>query len=361
VHERSTVPPPIASVVPPRAERHEPVAASVSMLPPALEHTEALELPLPARDEVLAETLVLAPVAPKGDRDPELVETRPEPIVQRASARPPAAPSAMPPAQNEFVRTEPLTFVRTSSAVGAEPLPKTPPKALGVAPVDVAPAVAPAAAALPLVVLEPEVQPQVTPVLGTRVQRESELPPVVAARTEDAALEFAAELELELRFDEDGANGVDGALDDGDVDVIEVHFDSNPPVAEAAAELGAASELTEPCPPLEAESLLPPASVAEPQVSRPELEASAAPLEESIPLAVMLATRPPPVVTQTAAPASLTPPPRIALPKPRPSDVEDLLRRLEAEPLSDAELRSGLRNLAGMDTTPAPRGVGDED
>jgi hypothetical protein len=75
----------------------------------------------------------------------------------------------------------------------------------------------------------------------------------------------------------------------------------------------------------------------------------------------MLATKPPPVVTQAVAQQALTPPPRLALPKPRPSDVEDLLRRLEAEPLSDAELRSGLRNLAGMEPTPAPPGLSQKD
>ncbi len=348
VHERSTVPPPAVSVAPARAELHEPVAAPVSTLAPPLEQTEVLDLPVQASDTAGAETLVLAPVALKVDSDPELVETRPEPIVQRASARPPAPPTAAIPSQNELVRTEPLTFVRSSTAVGAEPLVKTPPRALEVIAVEVAPVAAAAArSALPSVDLEPEARPQVTPVLGTRVQSESELPPVVVAWDEDPEPEFAEDIELELAFDDDDE------LDDGDVDVIEVHFDSNPPASEAAGELvvAEASELTEPCPPLDAESLLPPAPVAaEPCVSSPALE-------ESIPLAVMLETKLPPVVTQGAAPDALTPPPRLALPKPRPSDVEDLLRRLEAEPLSDAELRSGLRNLAGMEPTPPPPGL----
>jgi len=355
VHERSTVPPPSASVAPRRAELHEPVAALVSTLAPPLEQTELLELPPPATDEVHGETVVLAPVAPKVDNDPQLVETRPEPVVQRASARPPAPLSA----PTELVRTEPLTFVRSSTAVGAEPLVKTPPKAIEVVAVAAAPVrPVPAPAALPVVALEPELRPQVTPVLGTRVQSESELPPLVGERVEADGLEFAEDIELELALDDAAdLDEADVEPDDGDVDVIEVHFDSNPPPGEppsAESVAAEASELTEPCPPLEAESLLPPAPV----VAEPE--ASAAALEESIPLAVMLETKLPPVVTQNAAPEALTPPPRIALPQPRPSNVEDLLRRLEQEPLSDAELRSGLRNLAGMEPTPPPPNLTDE-
>jgi hypothetical protein len=50
-----------------------------------------------------------------------------------------------------------------------------------------------------------------------------------------------------------------------------------------------------------------------------------------------------------------TPPPRLALPKARPSDVDDLLGRLDEAPLAVDELRDGLQRLAGVDLTPPPR------
>ncbi|HTQ05051.1 MAG TPA: hypothetical protein VMI54_14400 [Polyangiaceae bacterium] len=323
LHERSTVPPPVAEVAPRRSEPHEPVAPSFATLAPPAEHTAMLDLAATTSEPVVGETVVLAPVAPKRDHEPELVETRPEPIVLRASQRPPAPPPAPvepAPATSDLVRTEPLTFVRSSTAVGAEPLVKTP---------------------LPLVALEPEARPQVTPLLGTRVQRESELPPPVAlaeTATEIAADDFDDDVELEVAFD-----------DDGDVDVLEVIFDGNEHTVEPADHelvVAEASELTEPCPPLAAESMLPPAPVAV------GVDAGA-PLEESIPLAVMIESAPPPIAVAPPVVATLTPPPRLALPRPRQSDVEDLLRRLEEAPLTDAELRSGLKHLAGMEPTPA--------
>lgn len=62
-----------------------------------------------------------------------------------------------------------------------------------------------------------------------------------------------------------------------------------------------------------------------------------------------------------AAPAApeleQSPPPRLALPKALPSDVDDLLGRLNEAPLAVDDLRTGLKRLAGIELTPPPLGV----
>ncbi|HEY3495046.1 MAG TPA: hypothetical protein VGK73_10190 [Polyangiaceae bacterium] len=51
-----------------------------------------------------------------------------------------------------------------------------------------------------------------------------------------------------------------------------------------------------------------------------------------------------------------SPPPRRALPKARPSDVDELLGRLNEAPLAVDDVRSGLKRLAGLELTPSPLG-----
>lgn len=50
----------------------------------------------------------------------------------------------------------------------------------------------------------------------------------------------------------------------------------------------------------------------------------------------------------------LTPPPRVALPERPPSDVDELLLRLDEIPLALDDLPAGLRRLAGLELTPPP-------
>ena len=65
----------------------------------------------------------------------------------------------------------------------------------------------------------------------------------------------------------------------------------------------------------------------------------------------------PPWATSVAEAQHLTPPPRLALPVEHPSDVDDLLRRLDEMPLALDDVRAGLKRLAGMEPTPPPPGV----
>jgi hypothetical protein len=69
---------------------------------------------------------------------------------------------------------------------------------------------------------------------------------------------------------------------------------------------------------------------------------------------------PPPAPSRLPPPAPVrhvreTPHPRLAMPKPRPSDVSDLIGRLDSAPLPSVELRSELKSLAGLEPTPPPR------
>jgi hypothetical protein len=66
---------------------------------------------------------------------------------------------------------------------------------------------------------------------------------------------------------------------------------------------------------------------------------------ETLPLALVVA----PVAVE------LAPAPRLPMPKPRPSDVEDLLERMaQAQDEGSDELRSSLKGLAGLEPTPPP-------
>jgi len=289
--EASAVPPAVVALPAPPAvvasppvppPTHEPVVAPAAPLAPELAAGDSFE----PRDQ----TMVMARVAPRSEAEPQMVETRPEPVVLRASARPPAAP----PASSEPVVAEP---VRT------EPVPRVAPVGLPDPAVVRSPALPPVAvaSASPLAV---------TPVLGTRVITTT--PP-------------AAEVPRSSPV----------TADDGDVEIVEVLFSRDeftaiPDDVELIHPEG--SDQTEPCPPLALESsMLPP----------PSVEASELP----------------PWATAPVEDQAVTPPPRVALPKPRPSDVDDLLRRMGDMPLEVDELRSGLKRLAGMEPTPPPPGT----
>jgi hypothetical protein len=65
----------------------------------------------------------------------------------------------------------------------------------------------------------------------------------------------------------------------------------------------------------------------------------------TVPLALIVA----PVVSESVRE------PRLPMPKPRPSDVEDLLGRMaQAADDTNDELRATLKGLAGLEATPSP-------
>ena len=66
---------------------------------------------------------------------------------------------------------------------------------------------------------------------------------------------------------------------------------------------------------------------------------------------------PPPAPSRLPPPAPVrhvreTPHPRLAMPKPRPSDVSDLIGRLDSAPLPSVDLRSELKTVAGLNRPP---------
>jgi hypothetical protein len=466
---------------------HSAVAVDVVAWSPAPQPSEPIDS--------AEHTIILAPVAPKPEPEPPLAETRPEPVVIRASARPPAPPIHAPlpePIRNEPVRTEPLPWVYVSSANG-------PP----------APEVTAAS-----VLTIPEA-PNVTPVLGTRVSTREDVlsltkafaepvavfaepvvvlakpivvlaePPAmssepVAAVADDPELEFIAEEDIEAAGP-DVALFVESAVaemlaeksapepaapEPAALEPVALEPAAPEPAApepaapEPAAPEPAAPEpvalepaviepvapepaviepvvaapepdvefaiaepddpwlfevtfepeeqtmlpddlelsdlrggdWTEPCPPLETESMLPPPDLAalasslaapsqfdEVAASNEWFEPLSPSVETSESLASAASTVPPPGDEFSGEPSvdpselppwmtavvdvhtAVTPPPRVALPSPRPSDVDDLLSRLGEAPLVVDELRSGLKRLAGMEPTPPPPGVARND
>jgi hypothetical protein len=328
VPEPLSGPPPVALAESALPSPHEPVAAAIAALALEVADGESFE----PRDQ----TLAMPRVAPRGEPEAEMVETRPEPVVLRASQRPPAPPSVEVIAA-EPVRTEPLPKV---TPIVQEPLPFVSPSAPLV---DVA-----ESPSAPFVAVASELPPAVTPVLGTRMS-ETTMPATPQASADEDEFEI-----VEVIFGQD------------ELTVI-------PEDAELIYSQG--SDWTEPCPPLAVESILPPpSSVLPPPVvavssaesapqpavelhfsAVPEAVAELAPVAEpSIDLAVLVESRLPPWVTANVDAEDVTPPPRVALPEPRPSDVNDLLLRMGEAPMAVDELRSGLKRLAGMEPTPPP-------
>jgi hypothetical protein len=185
----------------------------------------------------------------------------------------------------------------------------------------------------PIVVPPPQTltPPNATPVLGTRVSA-FEAAPVSPSFDDDPDL-FEVIFEPEERT----------ILPDDD----ELIYSS--------------SELTSPCPPLESlsDSVPPPVELSAESEPSPSALPTLRPfsLEPMEPVTARRSLLPTFMTVMPEPEAELepvTPPPRVALPEPRPSDVDDLLGRLDEVPFAIDELRSGLRLLAGMEPTPAP-------
>jgi hypothetical protein len=307
-------------------------------------------------------------------------ETRPEPVVLRASQRPPAAPATIPAPPPPQADTRPRTPVLgTVVAVRDVPPARSDQR-------DTIPA-APLVRALPeSVVIAPHDQTLLTDDLEIEYLDEPGVlagadltepcPPVdedpaptPLALTERLALPIVpavprARLVLAEPESADGELEVAPASQARTPVVSQV--EPEPPVitepepspiaelarvafAEAAAELEAPEEPEE----IDVELL---SEIA------PEVAVAAEP-EPEIELAVLVEGKDElPEWTFATGDATLhTPPPRRALPRAQPSEVEDLLGRLGEAPLSVDELRTNLKHLAGMDPTPPPLGVRSND
>ena len=359
-----------------RAAFAEPVAET-TIVPPAAALTDPLPPacvePAPAAEQP-EHTVMLAPVAPPTASvqasavEPSQAETRPEPVVLRASSRPTAPAPA--PSFIDRGHTEPLPLVRIPPAA---PLPQnlsaTPLLGTLVAPDESSEPAAVEADGWEFEILvesaaAPDVQVDASDVFAEHEVRtavsapealaapesgdwtlpcpplaaDSMLPPLVEM-LEAATASFEAESVLaasDMITPDDIVEVTDGVESEGYVAVAEPYVVvAEPDVAEA-----------EPCV-AEAEPLV---AEAPPPVAAPE-----SPPPSEIGLAVAVESELPPWVRAVPAPVyESAAPPRVALPAPRQSDIEDLLMRLEEVPLSVDELRSGLKHLAGMEPTPAP-------
>lgn len=289
---------PVPSVAPAAVTETDP---GLTVVLPRIEVTERLVLPTVAA--------ALAPVGsarPVVGAPPEEGETRPEPVVLRASQRPPAMP---------------------------EPLSAVPPPVRDLAPTGT------------------------TPVLGTvlapsLVADEPSLSVADLARALASEAPAEDEDELELDVEVTFSEGESTIVPD-DVELILLGED------------GGELERTDPCPAPLAESMLPPPVEAiEAATALPAVDAE---LPDDVLASAPLAAEPvdasgqppetvlPPWVTSKAE-EELSPPPRVAMPKPRESNVEDLLERMASEAVGVDELRSGLKSLAGLEPTPPPPG-----
>ncbi len=418
---------------------HTAVAVEVVAWSPAPQPSAPVEL--------VERTIVMAPVAPRPEPEPPLAETRPEPVVLRASARPPAPlPGALfsQPAQAEPVRTEPLPRVVANSphvpaapevatvitssppnvtpVLGtrvwlrdAEPMPPVasaePPVAsadaapfieesdiaveVELAPVDApaeplvaeAPAEhtvaepAPELAVAEPATVEPSVAaPPVAPVVvepPVVTEPSVAAPPVLPADAERAAVERAA-VEPAAVAEPPARVDVFAVAEVEDEAYFEVTFEPEeqtmlPDDAELLYSQG--SDWTEPCPPLEAESMLPSPDLSALASSLPasapddELPPSSewfeplplGPESNELHSSEESSELPPWMTAVTDVHTAVTPPPRVALPEPRPSDVDELLSRLDEAPIAVDELRTGLKRLAGMEPTPPPPGIAHRD
>ncbi|HEX5099317.1 MAG TPA: hypothetical protein VFV94_07440, partial [Polyangiaceae bacterium] len=376
--------PPVATELAPTVNPVAAVSVVAAVSPIAVAHDELAGSVLQA--ERRDHTLMLSEVAPREPMvplAPQLVETRPEPVVRRASQRPapPPAPIRVAAEPGERGHTVPLPPV----APVASPEPAAPVEAF------------------------PEQETRDTPVLGTRLsaqvwpddstnsaeleQSELDISVIVEARPEFASAPVVETAVLE-------AEVLEAEVLENDDGLIEVIFEdearaASPEdrellVAEAAPH--EANETTDPCPPVAAESVLMPeveaaavepetpapatldadtlrpappapaeaAEAAEPAVALAEPALEPPPVDllpSDVELAALVESALPPWTTAEAPAFEVTPPPRVALPTPRRSDVEALLGRLNDAPVGVDELRSGLKHLAGLDLTPPPPGT----
>jgi hypothetical protein len=259
---------------------------------PRVEVTERLELPFVA---AAVASVVAAEPAPVVDLPAES-ETRPEPVVLRASQRAPAMPSA---------------------PLAPEPLSVVPPPVRDLAPTGD------------------------TPVLGTVL-----VPSLVADEPRLSVEELALSL----------ATPELGAADELEIDVEWTFSDDESTIVPEEVELfhaeeSAEPERTEPCPSPLPESVPPPAVAAVADIELPDDLLASAPSASEFP---EVDTKLPPWVTARPDERELSPLPHVALPRPRESNVEDLLGGMQSEAFGEDELRSGLKGLAGLEPTPSP-------
>jgi hypothetical protein len=298
---------PAPSVDAPAVTETEP---GLTQVLPRIEVTERLVLPVAA-------ALVAAPAAPPAAPTPVDCETKPEPVVLRASQRPPATPESHgvllppPPATPQPAPSVPPPAVRELAPTGDTPV-------LGTV-------VAPA-----LIAEEPRLSV-------------AELAAALATPVPEANDELELELELDVTFSDDERTVVPD-----DVELI------------LLAEDGAELDRTEPCPSPLAESHLPvpPVETELPDdvlASAPHASAPHASAEPPVAVPESHTVLPPWVAASPEA-EELSPPPRVAVPGPRESNVEDLLDRLSSDAVGVDELRSGLKSLAGLEPTPPPPG-----
>jgi hypothetical protein len=275
---------------------------------PRVEVTERLELPVIAAAVASVAVPEPSPVAVASEE----CETRPEPVVVRASQRPPAMPAA---------------------AIEPEPLRVVSPPVRDLAPTGH------------------------TPVLGTVLApslvadepRLSVAELAQALATPDPAVADELDLDVEVTFSVD-----ESTMIPEDVELI------------LLAEDGAELERTEPCPSPISESLPPPDVAAAADIELPDDLLASAPVA-SAPVAsepvepVEVGTVLPPWVTSRPEEYELSPLPHVARPGPRESNVDDLLDRMQSEDVGVDELPSGLKGLAGLEPTPPPPGSLRED
>jgi hypothetical protein len=290
------------SAAPPAAPNAEDPGFTQAL--PRVEVTERLVLPSAAAAFVAAPVVVAvdvpAPAPRRPSTDEHETETRPEPVVLRASQRPPATPEALD--------------------------------------------------ALPAPVNELPVRID-TPVFGTVLA-----PFLVAEAPRLSVAELAEALATPVPPDGD-PDGDELELD------IEVAFSSDettvvPDDVELmlTAEEGTELERTEPCASPPAETLLPPPLVAVTEVELPDDVLASAPDASNVVEAAETGTVLPPWVAARPEPDELSPLPHVVVPGPRESNVSDLLDRMTSAASDVDEVRSGLKRIAGLDPTPPPPG-----
>jgi hypothetical protein len=267
--------------------------------PPRVEVTERLELPFVA---AAVASVVVAEPAPVVELPAES-ETRPEPVVLRASQRPPAMPPA---------------------SIAPDPLSVVPPPVRELAPTGDTPVLGTVLA----------------PTLVADEPRLSVAELALSLATPELAAADEIEIEIEWTFSED-----ESTIVPEEVELL-------------PAEVSAEPERTEPCPSPLAESVPPPAVAAVADIELPDDVLASAPSASELP---EVDTKLPPWVTARPEEPELSPLPRVAMPRPRESNVDDLLDGMQSEALGEDELKSGLKGLAGLEPTPSPPDSPSED
>jgi hypothetical protein len=317
------------------------------------------------------------------------VETRPEPVVARASARPPAAPSVAAPVVRSSTSATPSAPATATTPVLGTIVPRA----------EDAPTWRPPAGEFGLEVsfaldertLFPEdgeliyaeearhdVTERCPPALETLAPPalETLAPPALETLAPPAAALDAVPAEEPSRFTPvRQASAMFAVVPRRPEELVVLDQDeaatpmltSLAPVAERVVQPAAEAAPAIAVEPVAELERLPaePATRAEPE---PEIlddieilsESEVAPLVAvASPTLAPQPLAPPPFARPPLLPARHvreTPHPRLAMPKPRPSDVGELIGQLDSAPLPAAELRAELKSLAGLEPTPPPLG-----